>query len=127
MLFCQAEQALQDSKALWSTVLIEVFGPGARIDTQKPTTIQQPVGTPFNNGAFVVVDMGRISAEATWFLPHVDRNGLPALIVDVDQFAIPPCPDLTSHVLGRHGVVGFVDFHITISMYCARRLVKDRI
>src|SRR5437899_8072642 len=53
----QLQQALHHAQALWPTVLLHRFSPSACERSDQAATVQQVVGTPFDDVAFAAVQM----------------------------------------------------------------------
>ena len=72
-------KALQDAQAFGAPLLVEPFGPRAGGRAEQATTIQDPFGTAFDQGAFMVVDVSRISAKFSGLLAHMHGDPLHAV------------------------------------------------
>ena len=92
VLLGQREQSLEHAQALGAALLVERLGPSARALAQEPAAAQDPVGAAFNEGAFVVVDMGRVGAELARFGLHENGDGLHALVEQAHAPSNKPCP-----------------------------------
>src|SRR5437899_3266062 len=81
----QLQQALHHAQALWPTVLLHRFSPSACERSDQAATVQQVVGTPFDDVAFAAVQMSGIGGELSWFRQRVQSDLFSARVVKAQE------------------------------------------
>ncbi len=125
MLLGQRQEPLQDAQAFSASLPVKGFGPGARSWPQESAALQDPLGAPFDQRAFMIMDVGRIGLELSRFLSHMHGDGFHAVVEHTNDFGLPARPDSPAHILRRHGVIRLVDFDVPIAVNFARRFAED--
>src|SRR2546422_10044743 len=90
MFLSQCQESLQDTQAFSAALLVKGLGPSACPLTQQAAAVQDPLGAPFDQRAFMVMNVSWIGFELSGLLAHMHGDDLHALVEQTNDFGVPP-------------------------------------